>query len=183
MRLRESLREAKRVDGRPLVLAEVTLLPHRLSLPPEEMPRWRVPALFIGLALAFAASLLGRRRPRLLAGLAMPFWLLCGVAGAVMAFIWLGTAHFAGHGNENLLLLSPLALALLPGGWRFARGRLPHDSAGGRVFRVLLWTLAGMAAIAGFLKFLPFRPQENVEWVLLLLPLHLALARQLDPRR
>jgi hypothetical protein len=37
--------------------------------------------------------------------------------------------------------------------------------------------------VAGFLKFLPFRPQQNVEWVLLLLPLHLALARSLDPRR
>jgi hypothetical protein len=53
----------------------------------------------------------------------------------------------------------------------------------GRVFRVLLWTVAALAAVAGFLKFLPFRPQQNVEWVLLLLPLHLALARRLDPRR
>jgi uncharacterized membrane protein len=178
MRLRESLREAKRVDGRPLVLAEQQMLPHRLSLPPEEEPRWRVPALFAGLALALGASLLGRRRPRLLAGLALPFWFVAGLAGALMAFIWFGSAHIAGHGNENLLLLSPLAFALLPGGWRAARGR-----EGGRVFRILLWTLAGMAAVAGFLKFLPSRPQENVEWVLLLLPLHLSLARQLAPRR
>jgi hypothetical protein len=49
--------------------------------------------------------------------------------------------------------------------------------------RTLLWVVAGSAAVAGFLKFLPFRPQENVEWVLLLLPIHLALARTLDPRR
>ncbi len=183
MRLRESLREAKRADGRPLVRSEQALLPHRISLPPEEMPRWRVPALFAGLALALGATLLGSRRPRLLAGLALPFWGLCGLLGAVMAYIWLGTAHDAGHGNENLLLLSPLALALLPGGWRIARGHLRADDPRGRVFRILLWTLAGLAAIAGFLKFLPFRPQENVEWVLLLLPLHLALARQLAPRR
>jgi hypothetical protein len=47
---------------------------------------------------------------------------------------------------------------------------------------VLLWTLAAMAAVAGFLKFLPFRPQQNVEWVLLLLPLHLSLARTLDEK-
>jgi hypothetical protein len=39
-----------------------------------------------------------------------------------------------------------------------------------------------MAAIAGFLKFLPFLPQQNLEWVLLLLPLHWALARALDKR-
>jgi hypothetical protein len=178
MRLRESLRETGRADGRPLVLREETLLPHKLSLPPEEEPRWRMQALLAGLGLAVAASWLGSRRPRLLAGLALPFWTLCTLTGATMAFIWLGTAHFAGHGNENLLLLSPLALGLLPGGWRLVRGREP-----GKVFRVLLWTLAAMAAVAGFLKFLPFRPQQNVEWVLLLLPLHLALARSLDPRR
>ncbi|MEO8160337.1 MAG: DUF4105 domain-containing protein [Arenimonas sp.] len=177
MRLRESLREARRADGKPLVLGEETLLTHRLSLPPEEMPRWRVPALFIGLGLAVGVSLLGKRRPRLLAGLALPLWIFAGLAGALMAFIWFGTAHLAGHGNENLLLLSPLAFALLPGGWRVARGR-----DGGRVFRIGLWALAGMAAIAGFLKFLPFRPQENVEWVLLLLPVHLALARVFSPR-
>jgi hypothetical protein len=178
MRLRESLREAKLPDGRPLVLAEQTLLPHRLSLPPEEMPRWRMAALVLGLALAVAATWLGGRRPRLLAALALSFWTLCALAGLTMAFIWFGTAHYAGHGNENLLLLSPFALGLLPGGWRLARGR-----EAGRVFRVLLWTLAAMAAIAAFLKFLPFRPQQNVEWVLLLLPVHLALARRFDPRR
>jgi type VI protein secretion system component VasF len=177
MRLRESLREAKGTDGRPLVATEERLLPHRLSLPPAEEPRWRSAALLVGLALALAVTWLGARRPRLLAGLALPFWLVAGLAGSLMAFIWLGTEHFAGHGNENLLLLSPLAFGLLPGGWRVLRGR-----EGGRVFRILLWTLAGLAAVAGFLKFLPFRPQQNVEWVLLLLPLHLALARRLAPR-
>jgi hypothetical protein len=177
MRLRESLREVT-LEGRPLVKAEEQVLPHRIGLPPEEEPRWRTPALALGLALALAATWLGNRRPRLLAGLAIPFWVVAGLAGCLMAFIWFGTAHFAGHGNENLLLLSPLALGLLPGAWRVARGR-----EGGRVFHVLLWTLAGMAAIAGFLKFLPFRPQQNVEWVLLLLPLHLALAQRLAPKR
>ena len=178
MRLRESLREARLPDGRPLVKSEEQLLPHHLPLPPEEEPRWRMPALLVGLALAVAVTWLGGRKPRLLAALALPFWLFAGLAGALMAFLWFGTEHYAAHGNENLLLLSPLALGLLPGGWRSARGR-----EGGRVFRILLWTLAGLAAVAGFLKFLPFRPQQNVEWVLLLLPLHLALARRLAPRR
>ena len=95
-----------------------------------------------------------------------------------MALIWLATDHIAGHGNENLLLFSPLCLFLLPGGWAKLRGREPS-----RRFRGLLWAVAGSAAVAGFLKFLPFLPQENVEWVLLLLPLHWALLRSLDPRR
>jgi hypothetical protein len=47
----------------------------------------------------------------------------------------------------------------------------------------MLVAVAAGAALAGFLKFLPFRPQQNVEWVLLLLPLHWALLRALAPRR
>jgi hypothetical protein len=177
MRLRDSLREVKRADGRPLVQSEQVLLPHRLSMPPAEMPRWRVPALFIGLGFGVAVLTLGRRRPRLLAALALPFWLIAGLGGLLMLYIWFGTEHIAGHGNENILLLSPLSLLLLHGGWRQLRGR-----DGSARFHALLWIVAGSAAIAGFLKFLPFRPQENVEWVLLLLPIHLALAKVFAPK-
>jgi hypothetical protein len=177
MRLRDSLREAKRADGRPLVAREQQLLPHRISRPPAELPRWRVPALFIGLAAGLALAWLGRRKPRLVAAIALPFWLVAGLAGTLMLYLWIGTAHVAGHGNENLLVLSPLCLLLLPGGWQRLRGRVASKR-----FRTLLWVVAASAAIAGFLKFLPFMVQENVEWVLLFLPVHLALARALDPR-
>ncbi len=177
MRLRDSLREVRRSDGRPLVSSEQVLLTHKLRLPPGEMPRWRAVALFAGLAAALATAWLGRRRPRLVAALAMPYWLVSGTAGVVMLYLWAATAHVAGHGNENILVLSPLCLLLLPGGWQCLRGR-PAP----RWFRRLLWAVAASAAIAGFLKFLPFRPQENVEWVLLFLPMHLALARTFDPK-
>ena len=177
MRLRDSLREVKRADGRPLVASEKIMLPHRLSMPPDEMPRWRIPALFAGLVSALLITWTGRRRPRLLLALALPFWLLAALTGLLMLYLWCFTAHVAGYGNENILLLSPLCLLLLPGGWQLMRGR----QASAR-FRLLLWVVAGSAAIAGFLKFLPFRPQENVEWVLLLLPIHLALARVFAPR-
>ena len=177
MRLRDSLREVKRIDGRPLVASERVLLRNRLAAPPTEMPGWRVPALFAGIVLGFAIFRLGVRRPRRLAALALPFWALCGVLGSVMIFLWLATAHIAGHGNENILLLSPMALLALPGAWALARGGVASPR-----LRALLWVLAGMAAIAGFLKFLPFRPQQNVEWVLLLLPIHLALAKVFSPR-
>jgi hypothetical protein len=131
-----------------------------------------VPALFAGLLLFVSVHWLGARRPRLLAALALSFWTLAGLLGALMLFLWAGTEHSAAWANENLLLLSPLALLALPGGWRVARGRAASSRWG-----TLLWVLAGSAAIAGFLKFLPFRPQQNLEWVLLLLPLHLSLAR------
>ncbi len=176
MRLRDALREVTLADGRPLVLAEEVLLPHRLPAPPADAPRLRGPALLAGLLLAAAALLAARRRPRRLAAVAGIFWLACGLGGLVMAFLWLGTAHRFAHANENLLLLNPLCLALLPGAWAMARGR-----AASARFRAGLWVVAGAAAVAGFMKFLPFLPQENVEWVLLLLPLHWALARGLDP--
>ena len=63
------------------------------------------------------------RAPKALAAGAFGFWLLSGLAGLVIAFIWFGTSHTAGHGNENLLLLSPLCLGLLPGAWAGDDGR------------------------------------------------------------
>ena len=177
MRLRDSLREVKRSDGRPLVASEQVLLPHRLTLPPGEMPRWRTQALFAGLLAALATAWLGKRRPRLVAALAIPFWAVTGLAGSLMIYLWAATAHVAGHGNENILVLSPLCLLLIPGAWQSLRARPAAPW-----FRRLLWGVAASAAIAGFLKFLPFRPQENVEWVLLFLPMHLALARTFDPK-
>ncbi|MBY4598436.1 DUF4105 domain-containing protein [bacterium BD-1] len=178
MRLRDALREVKLADGRPLVAREESVLPHRIGQPPAEAPRLRGQAFLAGLALAGLALWAGRRAPRALAAAALAFWLVAGLAGLTLAFLWLGTAHVAAHGNENLLLLSPLCLALLPGAWARLRRREP-----GRGFRPLLWLVAGGAAVAGFMKFLPFLPQQNVEWVLLLLPLHWALLRTFDPKR
>ena len=177
MRLRDSLREVHLADGRPLVASESELLPHRLSMPPEELPNVNSKAFFVGLMLALAVLGLGRRQPRLLAALALPFWLLAGVAGSVMLFIWLGTAHVAGYANQNILLLSPLSFLLLPGAFSLIRGRAPSVR-----FGHYLWIVAGSAAIAGFLTFFPFLLQKNLDWVLLLLPLHLALARTLAPK-
>jgi hypothetical protein len=177
MRLRDALREVTLPDGRPLVASEQTLLSHRVGQPPDEAPRPIVPALFAGLALAALALWAGRRWPRILAAAALAFWAVAGTAGVVMALIWLASAHVAGYANQNLLLFSPLCLALLPGGWALLRGRGP-----GRGFRWLLRAVAAGAAIAGFLKFLPFLAQQNTEWVLLLLPVHWALMRAFDPR-
>jgi hypothetical protein len=178
MRQRDSLREVRLPDGRPLVASESQLLPHRLSMPPEEMPKVQSKAFFLGLMLALAALGLGRRQPRVLAALALPFWLIAGIAGCVMLFIWFGTAHVAGYANENILLLSPLSFLLLPGAWSRMRGRAPSKR-----FGLYLWLVAGSAAIAGFLTFFPFLPQQNLDWVLLLLPVHLALAMALSPAR
>ena len=53
---------------------------------------------------------------------------------------------------------------------------LPASPASVRI-DAWLWAVAGSAALAAFLTFLPFLAQRNLDWVLLLLPIHLALAR------
>ncbi|HET6397044.1 MAG TPA: DUF4105 domain-containing protein, partial [Pseudoxanthomonas sp.] len=104
MRLADSLREARNTQGRPLVMAEEEILPHRIAPEPPERPRRWWPWLLAGLAGA-AAILAARRRPRALAAAALPLWLLCGLGGALLACIWALTAHQAGWANRNLFLL------------------------------------------------------------------------------
>jgi hypothetical protein len=169
MRLADSLGEVKLADGRPLVSATRELLPQRLPPEPAETARPWWPWLLAGLAVAVALLLLGRRR-RLLAAIASVFWLLGGLVGVLLLFLWLGTVHRFAWGNENLLLFDPLALLLLPAGWRLAGGRAP-----GRWFGKLL-LLVTLAAVAAFLlKWVLLFSQVNEAWIALLLPVHLAL--------
>lgn len=170
MRLAESLRNVRLPDGRPLVQEELQLLPHRLPPEPAEAPRALWPWLLTGLVLATAAQWLAARSPRALARAALPLWLVCGLLGALMLFIWLGTAHRFGWNNQNLLLFNPLALLLLPAGWRVARG--------GTAGTWLVYGLAVLVALGGlalFLHLMPVSPQRNGPWIALLLPAHAGL--------
>lgn len=177
MRLREAVREVRLPDGRPLVIDEQTLLAHRLAPARDEPPQWRARYALLGLALAIGLLWLGRRSPRALAGLAAGLWALCGVTGLGLLALWLLTDHVAAWSNENLLLFNPLCLALLPGALALWRGREP--TPGFR--RLLLLVLLG-AGLALFLRFLPFRVQDNGDWIVLLLPIHAALAWTLRRR-
>lgn len=170
MRLADSLREATGSDGRPLVVGEQVLLPHRIAPEPAETARPWWPWLLWGVAIAIAALLVGRVAPRVLAAGALSWWTACTLLGLLMLFIWLGTAHRAGWANQNLLLLNPLCLLLLPGGWRRLRGR---DA--GRGFERMLGVIAICAVVAWIMRWLPFPEQDNTHWIALLLPIHLAL--------
>ncbi|HEU4992186.1 MAG TPA: DUF4105 domain-containing protein [Luteimonas sp.] len=169
MRLADSLAEARLADGRPLVASEQVLLPHRIAPEPPERPRPWWPWLVAGLALAAAVLWLARRAPRALGAAAGVFWLACGLLGALMLFLWLGTEHRFAWANENLLLFDPLALLLIPGAWRLAGGRPP-----GAWFRRLLAVVAAFAVAALLLKWVLLFSQVNEPWIALLLPLHLA---------
>ncbi len=178
MRLADSLDEAKNSAGRPLVQSEQVLVPHRIAPEPPERPRRWWPWLLAGLSVAAAILLVAPRRPRLVAALALPLWLACGVVGAVLVFLWGFTEHHAAWANRNLLLFNPLCLLLIPGAVALLRKRTPA-----RWFRWLLSIVAVAAASAWMALWLSTNPQVNHAWVALLLPVHAALAYVFVPRR
>lgn len=173
MRLADSLREAKNSDGRPLVQTEIELLPHRIAPEPPEKPRRWWPWLIAGLAIAIALAAFGPRHPRATLLFALPFWLLCGVLGLLLAYMWGFSEHWAAWRNHNLLLLNPLCVLLPFGAIAVLRRR-----NGARWFHALLRVVAACAFLAWFVQWLPFAfgYQYNQTWIALLLPVHLALA-------
>ncbi|WP_427917030.1 DUF4105 domain-containing protein [Xanthomonas campestris] len=176
MRLADSLTQVHNSAGRPLVQSTQVLLPHRIAPEPAEQQRHWWPWLLTGVLVA-AGVLAVRRRQRLLAGVALPFWLLCAIGGGLLVYLWGFTAHQSAWANRNLLLVNPLCVLLCVGGIALLRGRRP-----GRWFDVLCWVVAACALLALVIHWLSFQAQDNLQWVLLLLPIHAALAIALRPR-
>ena len=172
MQLADSLNEVRLNNGQALVSSQQEILPHKISLPPTELPRWRVHALIIGLFFSITILYFGKRSPRSIAVFANLFWLAISLLGNALLAMWLFTTHNFSHGNENLLLFNPLAILLLYGGLRAGLGKQCS-----RIFYHILTIVLVCAGIAAFLKLLPFAKQQNLEWILLLLPIHWALAR------
>ncbi|CAD0326274.1 hypothetical protein NCPPB940_19270 [Xanthomonas hortorum pv. taraxaci] len=176
MRLADSLTQVHNSAGRPLVQSTQVLLPHRIAPEPDEQRRHWWPWLLTGLIVAAGVLALGRRQ-RLLAALALPYWLLCAIGGGLLVYLWGFTAHQSAWANRNLLLVNPLCALLLIGGIAVLRGRRP-----GRWFDVLRWVVAAAALVALLIHWLSFQAQDNLQWVLLLLPIHAALAIALRRR-
>lgn len=106
-------------DGRmiPLVKGEGRLLELGRYQVEAKPPHWG--PLFSLVALAITLALLsglidGRLGlpGRLLGG---AWLLLVGVGGVALLFLWLVSNHVAAAGNRNLLLLTPVALLVIPG--------------------------------------------------------------------
>ncbi|MBL8297966.1 MAG: DUF4105 domain-containing protein [Rhodanobacteraceae bacterium] len=140
---------------------------------------YAAPAVMIGGGFGLLLLLLARStRPRAalaFAALASLSALSAGLAGLLLAALWLLTEHVSAWRNENLLLLNPLLLLLLPALWRTRR--IPaHGSRSTRVLAGLILLLA-LFALAG--KTLPWFTQQNAVWIGLLLPPHLVIAWRL----
>ena len=135
------------------------------------------PAGVIGALVGLAFVLLAARRRS--AGARWTFALLASwtaiklaLCGLVLIGLWLGTAHISAWHNENILLLNPLLLLLVPTFWRARKA----DWTITRFGRGVAWVVLVLAIFASFAKVLPWFVQNNAVWLALLLPLHLALA-------
>jgi hypothetical protein len=97
--------------------------------------------------------------------------LLAGLAGVILAGLWLFTDHSAAYRNENLLQFSPLALALVVLLPLAAYGR-PRARRAARTLAAVLVALG----IAGILfKLAPGTRQVNGMLIALALPVNFGL--------
>lgn len=165
-------------DGRPLVSSRRMLAESRIGEPPLLPPDLRPWFAMLGLAVAVALTALQATRQNVFsriafASIATLLSLLFGLGGLVLIGLWGFTEHQSAWRNENLLLLNPLCLLLLPT-WigAFRRGWSVSPRA-----QILAWAILFCAAVGLFLKVLPSFVQANLHWILLILPIHLALAR------
>ncbi len=166
-------------DGRaiPLVRSEQTVYLSTADAPPTAPPRWLPAYLALGLALGallwFGGVRAGRSRGAraLLAGVGGLWGLASGVAGLVLAGLWLFTDHAAAWHNENLFQFTPLALplaVLLP----FAAfGRAGARRGAARLAAVIV--LIGVAGI--LFKLVPGVRQVNAMLIAFALPANLGL--------
>lgn len=175
-----ALREVSVADPngvtKPLVSAETTISRGAIADPPDLPFDLRLAFLVIGVACGLAIFAATRARSRVarvpVSLFAIIFELFCGIGGIVLVFLWFGTAHQSAWRNENLLLLNPLCLLLIPAAAALMRTR-PRMSAR-RAY--IAWFVGGLAAFALFSKILPWFAQANLHWILLFLPIHVALA-------
>ncbi|MEP7043226.1 MAG: DUF4105 domain-containing protein [Dokdonella sp.] len=160
----------------PLADGGRTLNKGVVAEPPVLPPDLRWPFLILGVALGALLLWLGRRRSAAtrvpLAIFATLFELFCGLGGLILLFLWFGSDHQSAWRNENLLLLSPLCLLLLPAWIASSRRRWQPRSW----TRKVAWLVVLGAAFALFSKILPWFAQANLQWIVLFLPLHIALA-------
>ncbi len=142
------------------------------------------PAGLLGGALGLALIALAARRTNVKARYAFALlasWtaIKLSLCGLVLIGLWLGTEHISAWHNENILLLNPLLLLLVPTCWRARKA----DWTITRFARVVSTLIVSLAVFAAFAKVLPWFVQDNAVWLALLVPLHLGLATALGYAR
>ena len=142
------------------------------------------PAGVLGGAFGLALVALAARRANAKARYAFALlasWtaIKLSLCGLVLIGLWLGTEHISAWHNENILLLNPLLLLLVPTCWRARKA----DWTITRFARVVSTLIVSLAVFAAFAKVLPWFVQDNAVWLALLVPLHIGLAVALSYAR
>jgi Domain of unknown function (DUF4105) len=167
--LRQAVVRDARGEAQPLVSDEQVVLRGTLPSAPAAPPALGLPLLVTGLALTALLLWLARGEDRArracFALLACAWWLMCGLSGLVLTGLWALTDHWAAWGNENLLLLDPVCLAV-PLLWWYAP----------RAARWLATAVAVAALLSPVIRVLPGLYQRNLPFIALALPVHLLLA-------
>lgn len=176
-RLREVRVAAEDGATQPLVTQEQLIAAARLPEPSDFPPDWLWPALALGVAAALLLLALAHARRHtvaraLFASVAGLITLACGLGGVLLVVLWTLTEHISAWRNENLLLLDPLCLLLVPA-WL---GSLRRGWRPTRFARCIAYAVAALAVLAFFIKVFPAFAQDNRMWIALLLPVHVALA-------
>ena len=181
MEFMRRIRDVRVTDGsgsaQPLVLRETLIAEARVPEPGDFPPDWFWQALATGVGAALLLIVLARARHHPVARAAFALLsallaLVLGLGGLTLIALWMLTDHVSAWRNENLLLLNPLCLLLLPAWLRSFRADWRPPLFAQRVAVVV----AAVAGLAFFLKVFPAFAQDNRFWIALLLPVHAALA-------
>jgi hypothetical protein len=183
MRLRDAIRTVRIQNDLgaevPLVAEEMALpLPAdvapvvELKTPPRLVPRYLLLGILLAaLVVVLRIMMLSRRSAAWgLAVFGAAWSLLSGVLGVILLLAWLATRHVFWAANENVLLLSPISLALvvlLPSAILSRRLERPA--------RIITAFVAALGLVALLLTLIP-GGEQNAAVVAMLLPVHLALA-------
>ncbi len=161
----------------PLVKEERTLFERTLELPDVTSGTWIFWHLLLGGMIAVAFVSLGTvaahsRVARLaFTGLAGLWVCIIGVAGTILAGLWIATDHLDAAYNENLFFVTPFALPLM---FLIPRDLYRTQHVSGSV-SVLSHLVLGSTLIGLGLQALPWFDQVNGEIVALVLPANVAL--------
>lgn len=150
-------------------------------------------AIVSAAVLILGVFLLVLRRPRYggagVTSLGAAWSLVAGIAGSVLAFLWMFTDHLYSYNNENLFHLNPLSLILVALlvrlAWKRGRGTPERAEGARRTALILASVIAGLSLLGFVVQALPMFDQVNGVVIALALPLHLgvvALLAALNPR-
>jgi hypothetical protein len=182
MRLRDVIRGQRIGDvgaggGAPLVAEERVLYESRSHHERTDAPKLWLPYLIVGLLFGAEFVAVGSVRGRStfadkLFRMEVAIWaLVTGILGLVLLLAWTTTRHVFWYGNENLLLLNPIALFLAATVLLSMR-----QSRFGRPALITATVIAGLSVLSLLLKPIPLFTQDNLALVLLFIPPHVAIA-------